>query len=118
MYIFKGLFAMLFLTNVVGYNFCNRPIISRKDLIKIVGLNIATNALICNKPVLAYTDDNPPLTEAEMEEYKKLLKDAERIKSIIDANKKAFIREETEIKKNLDKNDNKTPIKIENKTLS
>ena len=47
-------------------------------------------------------EDNPPLTPAEMEEYKRLLSEAQRIKSIIDANMKAAERELEHQKKEFD----------------
>ncbi len=45
--------------------------------------------LVSNKVLAIDNKDNPPLTPAEMEEYKKLLKEAQRIQSIIDINIKA-----------------------------
>lgn len=60
------------------------PSITRRYLLRSLGTGIC---LISDK-VLA-NDDNPPLTPAEMEEYKKLLQEAERIQKIIDINIKA-----------------------------
>jgi hypothetical protein len=41
-------------------------------------------------------EENRPLTPEEMQEYNRLLKDAERIKAIIDANKKSLISDDEE----------------------
>lgn len=60
------------------------PSITRRHLLGSFGTGIC---LISDK-VLA-NNDNPPLTPVEMEEYKKLLKEAERIQKIIDINIKA-----------------------------
>ena len=53
----------------------------------------------------AKPDDNRPLTEAEMEEYNKLLEEAKRIQNIIDVNKKAaeqdMLQNKDEFRKNL-----------------
>ena len=51
---------------------------------------LASSICLMTDKVLAIDNkDNPPLTPAEMEEYKKLLKEAKRIQSIIDMNIKA-----------------------------
>lgn len=52
----------------------------------------------------AYADDeeNRPLTSEELEEYNRLLKEAQRIKSILDANIKAANEELSKEKKELE----------------
>jgi hypothetical protein len=51
------------------------------------------------------SDDNRPLTKAEMEEYNKLLEEAKRIQNIIDMNKKAaeqdMLQNKDEFRRNL-----------------
>ena len=74
----------LFLFIQIVSSFDLTPSITRRHLLSSLGTSIC---LISDK-VLA-NDDNPPLTPAEMEEYKKLLKEAERIQKIIDINIKA-----------------------------
>lgn len=58
--------------------------LSRRQM--IVGLS---NICFLPKPALS-TEDNKPLTDQEMKEYERLLKEADRIKHIIKANKEAF----------------------------
>lgn len=64
--------------------------ISRRQLLMGIG---ACAVLQKQKPALAIDEENRPLTPAEMEEYNKLLKDAERIQSIIKATKEGFERD-------------------------
>lgn len=67
------------------------PTITRRMIIQNTAKCISGIVLA---PKIAKSEvDNPPLSEEEMEEYKKLLIEAERIKSVIDANKKAFLKE-------------------------
>jgi hypothetical protein len=58
--------------------------ISRRQL--IIG---AANICLMPKPAVS-DESNRPLTSEEMEEYKKLLQEADRIKNIIKVNKEAF----------------------------
>lgn len=81
------------------YNALLSAQISRKVMLRLIGCNIAGLAIMPLTPATFADDDNnnnPPLTPEQMEEYNKLLKDAERIKSIIDANKKALIPDDGE----------------------
>jgi len=62
--------------------------ISRRQLLMGLG-----TCAVLQKPAFAIDEENRPLTPAEMEEYNKLLKDAERIQSIIKATKEGFERD-------------------------
>jgi hypothetical protein len=64
--------------------------ISRRNICILIGASV-----ILPKNVRA-EEENKPLTPEEMEEYNRLLKEAERIKSIIDANKKSLIGDDEE----------------------
>jgi len=68
--------------------------ISRRLVLQNTAKCIGFSAILNRMPVnAAIEEENRPLTPAEMEEYKKLLIEAERIKSVIDANKKSFLKE-------------------------
>jgi hypothetical protein len=84
--------------------------ISRRNICNIIGASIV--GPVISKNVLA-DDENRPLTPEEMEEYNRLLKEAERMRAIIDANKKSLIRDDEEngIKKYLEKKHNTTSTK-------
>jgi len=66
------------------------PPISRRNICTLIGAYI-----MVPKNVRA-EEENRPLTPEEMQEYNRLLKDAERIKAIIDANKKSLISDDEE----------------------
>lgn len=91
--------SILFFTALVHSCFCfsnNFPIstISRRNLFVNTAKCMGVSTIFNKLPVYAETkEDNPPLTPEEMEEYKKLLIEAERIESVINANKKAFLRD-------------------------
>ncbi len=70
----------LLLQSVLSFNI--NQMLSRRNI-------IASSICLMTDKVLAIDKDNPPLTQVEMEEYKKLLKEAQRIQSIIDMNIKA-----------------------------
>lgn len=82
---------LIILTTIHTVLCYNIPTISRRMILQNTAKCVAGIVLV---PKIANSEvDNPPLTEEEMEEYKKLLIEAERIKSVIDANKKAFMRD-------------------------
>lgn len=84
---------------VSGFNLrLNLPTISRKQFCNQIG------ASVIYIPRMVFVDEeNIPLTLEEMEEYDRLLKEAEWIKSVIDLNKKSFLGDhENGIKKYLD----------------
>jgi hypothetical protein len=104
----KILILLVIIDSVFGYIFpkmciINNNLISRKNFIK----NIIIGSII-SQPIItkAYEEDNRPLTPEEMKEYQKLLKEAEKIKSIIKANKDALvdINEKNGIEEYLEKN--------------
>lgn len=104
----KFIILLAIFDSVFGYVFpkmciINKNLISRKDFIKniMIGSTI-TLPIISN----AYDENNRPLTPEEMKEYNKLLKEAEKIKSIIKANKDALvdINEKNGIEEYLEKN--------------
>lgn len=90
----KILTLLIIIQNVIGfspimssYNLC----ISRRDILKTI---VISNTLYyINKPSLCFSNEleNRPLTSEEIKEYNNLLKEAEKIKSIIKANKDALI---------------------------
>jgi hypothetical protein len=86
----------------------NLPILSRKHFCKLIGASV----MHVPRMVLA-EEENRPLTPEEMEEYNRLLKEAEKIKSIIDANKRSLLDDDNEngIKKYLDEKRNKENVK-------
>jgi len=80
-------------------------LLCRRAILNIIGKSPAIVPYIQIKESLAQpSEENKPLTEEEMKEYNKLLLEAERIKSIIDANvnasKKALaLDEENDLEK-------------------
>lgn len=87
--IFKHL--LIVLTTIHAVLCYNVPTVCRRMVLQNTAKCIAGIVLV---PKIAKSEeDNRPLTDEEMEEYKKLLIEAERIKSVIDANKKAFLKE-------------------------
>ena len=102
MNILKILLISVLLFDVGAYSTTNKSYISRKNLLNIASICVANKLLYNPKLALAINEDNPPLTPEQMEEYKKLLKDAERIKIIISANKDALINDENGVKKYLE----------------
>ena len=88
---------MIILQIISAYAFNINTCISRRHLLA------SSVCLIGNKALAVDNKDNPPLTPAEMEEYKKLLKEAERIQSIIDFNIKAQNESLKSIKFNITK---------------
>lgn len=82
---------LIILTTIHTVLCYNIPIVSRRMILQNTAKCMTGIALV---PTIVRGEDvNRPLTEEEMEEYKKLLIEAERIKSVIDANKKAFLKE-------------------------
>lgn len=55
----------------------------------IAGITLRKQFISSAEAAQDVNDDNPPLSAEEMKEYEKLLKEAERIKNIIDLNIKA-----------------------------
>lgn len=105
----------ILLCETFSYN-CNSSILSRRNSLKLIGASVCSllikksaNAEIKLREVPnpdngnenTENKDNPPLTPEEMEEYQRLLKEAEKIKGIIDANKRAFLEEEKGFKEKL-----------------
>lgn len=103
----------ILLSETLSYNY-HSSIIQRRNYIKLIVASACSvlikksaNAEIKLREVPnpenenTENKDNPPLTPEEMEEYQRLLKEAEKIKSIIDANKKAFLEEEKGFKEKL-----------------
>ncbi len=92
-----NLFKLLLLSTMCylsyAFNQCvpkTSTTISRRNICTLIGASV-----ILPKNVRA-EEENRPLTPEEMEEYNKLLKDAERIKAIIDANKRSLIGDDEE----------------------
>jgi len=95
---------LLFVCLLIQKTGCFDPstmIVSRRQMVKLLGVGICY-------PNLALAEDdpaNPKLTEAEMEEYNRLLKEAKRIQSIIDINVKAaeenMVQDRNNLKKSL-----------------
>lgn len=83
----------------------NLPTLSRKHF-----CNLVASVMYVPRIVLA-EEENKPLTPQEMEEYNRLLKEAEKIKSIIDANKKSLLDDDNGINKYLDEKRNKENVK-------
>lgn len=82
--VITGLFLEFFKV-VSGFNI--NSWITRRNFVMT-----CVSSAICFKesiPVKASENENKPLTPEEMEEYKRLLKEAERIQMIIDINIKA-----------------------------
>lgn len=107
----------ILLCETLSYN-CHSSIFNRRNSLKLIGAS--TCSLLIKKSANAEiklrevpnpengngnenneNKDNPPLTPEEMEEYQRLLKEAEKIKGIIDANKRAFLEEEKGFKEKL-----------------
>lgn len=81
------LLLLLYTTLITAFNI--NHMITRRSLL----MTSMTSICFTRPPANAHqTDDNPPLTPAEMQEYKRLLKEAERIQNIIDINMKAANR--------------------------
>lgn len=78
---------LLLCFSYVTYTSAFNPMASltRRNLL----FSCASSVVCFKRPVMAEDVSNKPLTSAEMEEYNRLLKEASRIQSIIDANIKA-----------------------------
>lgn len=85
-------FLLLLLHYCYGYNV--NIALSRRNMILNTAKFMCATTIYKQFPANAQTEENRPLTPEEMEEYKKLLKDAEIIESVINANKKAFLEVE------------------------
>jgi hypothetical protein len=72
------------LNGITGYEL-SKLSIARRNFIK----SCICAPLVINSAFAEENIENKPLTEEEMKEYQKLLEEAKRIKSIIDANKNA-----------------------------
>lgn len=89
-YTYVLLFLSTFLDSVSSLKQGITPILSnninitRRNLIKLIPMLTLVKPLRCNAE-----EENKPLTPQEMEEYNRLLEEAKRIQSIIDANIKA-----------------------------
>ena len=104
MFITKLLVFVLSIHNISN-TFCfqtcmamnNRPHthMSRRDISKALMIG---SLVLLQRPSLSFAldEENRPLTPEEMEEYNRLLKEAEKIKSIIKANKDALINNDEE----------------------
>lgn len=94
MYIPKPFIILLFVQNIIGYYISSPSIVSRRNIISIIAKSPAIIPFI----PIASRAENKPLTAEEMEEYNRLLKEAERIQKIIDLNinasKKLLLQDE------------------------
>lgn len=75
----------------LSFNYNTNMIINRRMVLQKTAQCAILLSTINHKKVFA--EENKPLTPAEMEEYKKLLIEAQNIQNIIDANKKAFLKD-------------------------
>jgi hypothetical protein len=74
--------------------------ISRKVVVNAITFALC-NSVLSSVINAQETNDNKPLTPAEMQEYNRLLKQAKQIQSIIDANKNSILSEENGVEKYL-----------------
>lgn len=103
MFFFKALMLALISCHAFAYNM---PLLQmhRRTTLKLLAGLVSMPVMPLTHMALAEGNDgenndkgnNPPLTPEQMEEYNRLLKEAERIQSIIDANKKSLIPDDNE----------------------